>query len=425
MANGFSKEEIVYFDKLLEGYEDALVLSRAAVVTDTDQQTMERTNDTIWFPMPYIMTSYSGNDATNNFKDVTQLSVPAQINNQRHVPFYLTARQLRDAQQEGRLRDAATTKLASDMNVSVMNLASIYGSVFVKRTAAASGYADVAAADTMFTTQGIPREGRQMMLSPGDYNGMSGDLAGRQTLSKDKTLPAYEESDLGMVAGFRTFKADYAYRLTAAAGVTVTITNTQPLSYVPVAAALSADGLTENNVDNRFQNISIAVTSGAVKVGDAFQIAGVNAVHHIAKQDTGQPKTFRIVGIVSGAGGTGVVTICPPIIANDGTNPSTAQYQNVTAAPANGAAITFLNTTAAAVNPFWQGDAVQILPGRLAVRPDSGLAVMQAETKQGFQLTLTRQGSILDLSCKYRVDAIWGPFAANPEMMGCEVFGQA
>jgi hypothetical protein len=424
VANGFSKEEIVYFDKLLEAYDDALVLSRAAVVTQTDQQTMERTSDTVWFPMPYIVTSYSGNDATSNFKDVTQLSVPAQINQQRHVPFSLTARQLRDAQQEGRLREAATVKLASDINVDVMNLAAVYGSVVVKRTAAASGYADVAAADTMFTTQGIPREGRVLMLSPGDYNGMSGDLAARQTL-QGKTLAAYEESDLGMVSGFRTYKADYAYRLTAAAGVTVTITNTQPLSYVPVSTSASSDGLTQNNVDNRKQVISIAVTSGAVKVGDAFQIAGVNGVHHIAKQDTGQPKTFRIVGINTGAGGTGTVTITPPIIANDGVNPSTAQYQNVTAAPANGAAITFLNTTAAAVNPFWQGDAVQILPGRLEPKPDSGLAVMSAETSQGFQLTMTRQGSIFDLSTKYRIDAIWGSFAANPEMMGVELFGQA
>lgn len=423
MANGFSKEEVVYFDKLLEAYDDALVLSRAAKVVETDQETMERTSDTIWFPQPYIMTSYSGNDATNNFKDVVQLSVPAQINQQRHVPFYLTARQLRDAQQEGRLKDAATIKLSTDINVDVMNLTAVYGSVVVKRTAAASGFADVAAADTMFTNQGVPRDGRVMMLSPTDYNGMADNLGGRQTL-QGKTLAAYEKALVGDVSGFETFKADYAYRLGAATATGVTITNTQPLSYVPVSTAASADGLTQNNVDNRKQNISIAVTSGAVKVGDAFQIAGVNAVHHIAKQDTGQAKTYRIVGIVSGGGGTGVVTITPPIIANDGTNPSTAQYQNVTAAPTNGAAITFLNTAAANVNPFWQGDAVQILPGRLAVKPDSGLAVMSAETKQGFQLVMTRQGSINDLSTKYRIDAIWGSFAANTEMMGIEIFSQ-
>jgi hypothetical protein len=43
------------------------------------------------------------------------------------------------------------------------------------------------------------------------------------------------------------------------------------------------------------------LAGGTVKVGDAFTIAGVNAVHHITKQDTGQLKTFRITAIVSGS----------------------------------------------------------------------------------------------------------------------------
>jgi hypothetical protein len=52
-------------------------------------------------------------------------------------------------------------------------------------------------------------------------------------------------------------------------------------------------------------------------VGDRFTIAGVNAVHHISKTDTGQLKTFTVTAIVSGAGGTGTIQISPPIIAAD------------------------------------------------------------------------------------------------------------
>jgi hypothetical protein len=166
------------------------------------------------------------------------------------------------------------------------------------------------------------------------------------------------------------------------------------------------------------------VASGTVKVGDAFTIAGVNACHHITKQDTGQLKTFRITAILTGAGGSGTVQITPPIISNGGATNAEAMYQNVTATPANGAAITFLNTVTASVNPFWQGDAVQILPGRLAPAPDSGLAVMRGATDQGFELVMTRQGGINDLSTKYRVDALWGTVAAQPEMMGITLFGQ-
>lgn len=428
VANGFSKQETVMFDKMLEGFDDALVVSRMATVTDTDQTTMERTGDFLWFPQPYIMTSYSGNDATNNFKDVTQLSVPAAINSQRHVPWVLTARQLRDAQQEGRLSNGAKQKLASDINIDVMNLASNYGSVVIKRTVAATGFDDVAQADAAFTEQGIPRDTRVMGLSPRDYNNMASNLAKPQTSGLPKTATAYEKALVGEVSGFDTYKMDYAQRLNLAVpGAGVTITNTLALNYVPVATVAFVGGSGFANVDNRFQTISVTVgAAGALKAGDAFTIAGVNAVHHITKQDTGQLKTFRVVSITTGGGtaGANTVLICPPIISNDGANPSTAQYQNVAAAPTNGAALTFLNTASAYVNPFWQGDAVQILPGRLAPATDSGMAVMRGSTSQGFELVMTRQGEINQLTTKYRFDAIWGAFAANPEMMGIELFSQ-
>src|ERR1700757_650130 len=221
------------FDNLLEGFDDALVVSRMAKVTKTDQTTMERTGDNIWFPQPYIMTSYSGNDASSNFKDVTQLSVPASINSQKHVPWVLTARQLRDALQEGRLTDGAKQKLAADINIDVMNVASNYGSVVVKRTVAATGFDDVAQADAFFTEQGIPRDQRVMALSPRDYNNMASGLAKPQTSGLADTKTAYEKAYVGDVAGFETYKMDYAQRLNLAVpGAGVTITNTLALNYV-------------------------------------------------------------------------------------------------------------------------------------------------------------------------------------------------
>lgn len=423
MANGFSKEVKTAFDRILEGFDDGLVVSRMAKVTKTDQQQMERTSDTIWYPQPYIMTTYAGNDATANFKDVTQLSVPANINEQRHAPWFLTARELRDQLQSGLLVDAAKERLSSDINVDVMNKISSLGSLVVKRTVAASGFDDLALADSIMTEQGVGKSRRVIGLSPRDYNNMAGNLAKPQTSGLSKTETAYEEAYLGKVAGFSTYKMDYAQRLTAAAGVGVTITNTQPLFYTPVSTT-DFPGRGKLNVDNRFQVISIAVTSGTVKVGDCFQFATVNAVHHITKQDAGQAKTFRITRIVTGAGGTGTVEITPPIISGAGGTPAELQYQNVTNSPANAAPITFLNTAAAYVNPFWQGDALQIFPGRLDPQESAGMAVMRASTDQGFELVMTAQGNINDLATKYRIDLLWGVLVANTEMAGIELFSQ-
>jgi len=421
MANAFSKEERVAFEDILEGFQDALVLSRNVSVYNTDSTMMERTNDIIWRPQPYIAQSFDGTDMTSNFKDFTQLAVPSTIGFSKSVPWTLTAKELRDALQEGRLGDAAKQKLASDINVAVMNVASQQGTLVVKRTAAASGFDDVAQAEAIMNEQGVQSFDRYMALSTRDYNGMASNLAGRQTLT-GKPLTAYEKAYIGMVASFETYKLDYATRLTAAAGTTVTVNGANQY-YTPKATSTAGTGETQN-VDNRFQNLTIAVGGGTVKVGDAFTIAGVNAVHHITKQDTGQLKTFRITAIVSGSGGSGVVQISPPIISGGGSTDAELEYKNVTATPANGAAITFLNTVAANVNPFWQKDSLEILPGRYAVPSDAGTAVMRASTDQGIELVMQKFYDIDTMKTKYRLDTLFGVVNKQPEMSGIILFSQ-
>lgn len=421
MANAFSKEERVAFEDILEGFEDALVLSRNVSVYNTDSEMMERANDQIWRPQPYIAQSFDGTDMTSNFKDFTQLAVPSTLGFSKSVPWTLTAKELRDAMQEGRLGDSAKQKLASDINVAIMNVASQQGTLVVKRTAAASGFDDVAQAEAIMNEQGVQAFDRYLALSTRDYNGMAGNLAARQTLN-GKTLTAYEKSFVGMVASFDTYKLDYATRLTAAAGVTVTVNGANQY-YTPKATSTASTGETAN-VDNRYQNLTIGVVSGTVKVGDAFTIAGVNAVHHITKQDTGQLKTFRITAIVSGSGGAGVVQISPPIISGGGSTDAELEYKNVTATPANGAAITFLNTVAANVNCFWQKDALEILPGRYAVPTDAGTAVMRASTDQGIELVMQKFYDINTMKTKYRLDTLFGVVNKQPQMSGIILFSQ-
>ena len=421
MANSFSKEERVAFENILEGFNDALVLSSLVTKYNTNGQQMERSSDTIWRPMPYIAQSYDGSDATSNFGDNTQLSVPATIGYQKHSTALLTAKELRDALQENRLGQAAAQKLASDINVAVLSVASNQGTLVVKRTTAAGGYSDVAEADAVMNEQGVMMTDRRFALSSRDYNGMAADLAARQTMNNIPT-EAYRRSYVGEVAGFQTFKMDYANRLTARAGTSVTINGANQY-WVPKATSTAATGET-SNVDNRYQTIAITVGGGTVKVGDAFTIAGVNAVHHITKQDTGALKTFRIVEIVTGSGGTGTVKISPAIISAQGGSDAEEQYKNVTATPANGAAITFLNTVTASVNCFWHRDAIELLPASLAVPSDAGADIMRATTDQGVELVMQKQFDINTQKTKYRWDTLFGVSMVNPEMAGIMLFSQ-
>lgn len=424
MANAFSKEERVAFDLLLEGFNDQLVLSNAVKIFKNDQTMMARTNDIIWRPQPYIGLSYNGLDQTGNFKDQTQLSVPARINQYKSSPFQMNALELRDALQEGRLGDSAKQKLASDINVFITNLVTAQGTLVVKRTVAASGYDDLAQCDAIMNEQGVTASvGRRMAAySSRDYNSMAGNLAGRQTINE---LPrtAYERALVASnIAGFDVLKMDYAPRINAATATGVTMTGANQF-YTPAATTTDVNG-GGINVDNRYQTIGVTVGASTIKVGDAFTITGVNAVHHITKQDTGQLKTFRVIAIVTGAGGTGTIQISPPIISGQGATVAELQYQNVTATPAALAPITFLNTANAAINPFWTESAIELLPGRIAFPDDAGMQVMRATTDQGMEVVMVKQGNIDTGNIKYRVDTFFGGVMNNPEMCGIELFNQ-
>ncbi len=421
MANEFSKEERVAFETILEGFQDQLVLSKNVAVYNTDQSMMERAGNTIWRPQPYIAQSFDGEDQSANFKEYTQQSVPATIGFKKSVPWLLSAAELRDALQEERLGDAAKQKLASDINRAVLDVASLQGTLVVKRAAAATGFDDVALCEAIMNEQGVPSYDRYLALSTRDYNGMAANLASRQTMN-GKPLTAYEKAYVGQIASFDTFKLDYARRSPAAAGGAAITMSTLPAGvnvYVPKATSVATTG-ERGNVDNRYQTITTTATANVV-AGDSFTIANVNAVHHITKQDTGQLKTFRVIQILTGT----TMVISPPLITGQGATDAELQQQNcvVNVAAAN-AAIVFLNTVAAQTNAFWQKDAIEILPGRYAVPTDGGPSVMRGTTDQGIELVMQKSYDIKTMKTLYRLDTLFGVVNKAPEMSGIILFSQ-
>lgn len=423
MANAFSKEERVAFENILEGFSDALVLSRNVSVYNTDSVTMERARDTIWRPMPYIAQSFTstvGSSIASNYDDMTQLSVPATLGFSKTSAWKLNAKELRDALQEGRLGTAARQKLASDINVAVMNVAANQGTLVVPVAGAAGDYDDVALCDSIMNEQGVPMEDRYLALNSRDYNGLAGNLAAAtRSFGNAKSDKAYERSYVGMVAGFETYKLDYGNRLTAQATAVTIATNGAQVRYVPQATSTSVGG--QINVDNRYQTVTVSTTVG-VNAGDAFQIAGIEAVHHITKLSTGQLKTFRVISVDSGT----TMTISPPMIgANSAPTDAELQYKNIEVASTSAtASINWLNDNAAGVNCFWHKNAMELLPGRYAVPSDAGVAIMRASTDQGIELVMQKFYDIDTMTTKYRLDTLFGVTMSNPEMAGILIFGQ-
>lgn len=423
MANAFSKEEIVAFENILEGFNDALILSKNINVYNTNGVTMERARDTMWRPQPYIAESFTrtvGTSIASSIATMTQLSVPSTLGFKQCSAWQMDALELRDALQEDRLGSAAKQKLASDINLAVMDVAAAQGTLVVPVTGAAGDYDDIALCDSIMNEQGVMSEDRYLALSSRDYNGMAGNLAAStRSFTGNKSANAYERSYVGPVAGFETYKLDYANRCNANSATRTIATNGSQVRYVPKATTTTVAGVL--NVDNRYQTVTVSSTTG-ILAGDAFTITGIQAVHHITKRTTGQLKTFRVISIVDGTS----MVISPPIIgANSSPTDAEQQYKNVEVASTSAtASLNFLNTVASNINPFWRKDSIELLPGRYAVPDGSGVDVLRAATDQGIELVMTKKFDPLTFNTLYTLDTLYGVVMTNPEMAGVLIFNQ-
>ena len=436
MSNSFSKEEKVSFEQMLEGFNDALVMSRNVNIYNYNQTDAARTTampasvspnyGTIWRPQPYIMPSVTSVPGTPiTFGDKTQLTVPASITNLKTEAWGMTSVELRDALQEGRLAQGANQKLASDINVAVMQTATALGSLVVTTGTPAGSFDDIALCDSIMNETGVASDNRYLSLSSRSYNGLAGNVVGttRSFGTNNRSDKAFERAYVGMVSSFDTYKQDYALRKTAAAGVALTVSTLNAggnVNYVPLATNTGVAGIL--NVDNRFQTITLSSNVG-VAAGDAFTIAGIDSVHLITKQSTGELKTFRVVSV----GAANTIVITPPIIsAANAPTQSEVQYQNCERSGLGGAAqaIVFLNTTTADYNCFWHKSSIELLPGRLAIPENAGVAVMRATTDQGIEVVMQKQFDIASSLTQYRVDVLFGTAMLNPEMAGILLFDQ-
>jgi len=412
MANSFSKEDRTLFEDTLQEFNDQCVISKNVAKFGTDGELMERANDTINRPVPYIANSQTRTvgSAVTAF-DATQLKVPATLSYSPNVTFNLDALEMRDGLQGNKLSKAASQRLSSDLNNSVRDVVSLEGTLIVPVSGAAGDYDDIASAESMMLEQGLDNYARCLALTARDYNGLAGNLASR-VLDNSKSLTAYERSSIGIIAGFDTLKIDAGKRIAdAAAGGSITIaTNGAQVQYAPTATA-----------DNRTQQVTFSSTT-SMAVGDAFTIAGIEAVHHITKESTGQLKTFRISSVDSGT----LATISPPLIgANSTPADAEIQYKNIEVASTSAtAAVVWLNANAASANPFWVKESIEILPGRYAVPSGQGVEVLRGTTDQGIELVMGKSFSNSTFKTLYTFDIFYGVVNCNPEMNGSILFGQ-
>ncbi len=412
MANDFSKEELTVFEEVHDTFEKTLTMSQRAGRYNMGEIEGERHSDTVWRPQPFIALNQDGLDLTGNTADDLQrLVVPARVTTHKNVLWQLDALEARDPWNQSQQNRAAGQRLAAEVQMALARMVSDTSQLVVKRGTLV-GYSDFAECEARLTEIGVDPGGRSMFLNTRDKNAVADNLALRQDVGPQRVEAAISSSELRPYAGFGMFSEDLMPTLGAAAGGAITVSGAGQ-AHTPVADSVVAGG-ERAHVDNRSQLLTVSATAN-VAIGDAFEIANVNACHLITKEDTGIPFTGRVWEIVDGT------TLRVSAMVDSGP------YQNVVTGPADAAPFTWLNTTAGQVNVFWKDNSVEILPGRISTSQLSqgGIGIMSSSTTQGITITMMRSSDMRSTVTEYRFHIYFGVANLQPLFNGVLLSGQA
>jgi hypothetical protein len=203
--------------------------------------------------------------------------------------------------------------------------------------------------------------------------------------------------------------------VTRAAGLDFVMSQVVPkhtvgaLGGTPLTNGATADGATSVVTDGW-----TAAAANRLKEGDVVQFAGVYAVNPQTKQSTGQLKDFVVTADVASDGsGNATIPISPAIIAS-------GAYQNVTAVPADGAAVTTFGHASSYAgiqcpqNIVFHKSAIALCVVPLE-KIDGEEMTIATDPETGLSVRLWTAGNILTGKGIKRFDILFGSKVVRPE----------
>lgn len=415
MANSLTKVEAIAWEKACEAFEANNVFAQNAEVYKPSAGFAEQAGQIVRIPYANQIESSTGLDTTSQTKDITDVTVPISLaaSDIKNSKFAVNAI---EGNFERRIADnmrAAVRKLSSDVSTEIANKIIDEGSLVGTSTSTLTNYSDFAKAGTILDELEATTSDRFMYLPPRMAAGVANELGSRAT-DNSRDHMAYTDGRLPNIDAFNTFKTNALKSVSrsAASGVTVNGANQN----VSVVAYKSDTTPSAGTVDDpRYSVVTMSVSHGLV-AGDVITIAGVNRVGIDSKTDTGQLMTFRVKSV-----DTNDVTVSPAII-------SSGAYKNVSAAPANSAAVTVRNTADAQPAVFTTKEAVNLFCSDLnfSLLEGSNQVVLDTYTSSsGLSIAFIRWGDGDTTSTNHRLTVWCKPNVVDPTKCGILLPSQA
>ena len=412
MANQFSNTAQQAFEMSLEIFDSEPSTLSKMRTFEAPMTEMVKGGLTVHRPQQQFAQVLKGRDLTGQESDIVELWYPVTLLESQisSTFFQIDAVERNDPRRlKEKMRSQVRHLLAEADTRMVTDIAN-KGTQVSRIVGAADQYDDYAEAEAILGEQGVPLSERRCMgLDHRGWRSVAADLAKSQGQFRPATAEdAYRQSSVPNIAGFDTYRAQYVPPI-AAAGADTTV-NGAGQKLVPSPNV----GATQSLQDNRSMNITVTSTAGAA-AGGCLTIAGVNSIDMVRKTDTGQLKTFRVLAVVDGT----TLTISPAIIDPAGGTDAEAQYGNVSATPANGAAVSYLNDVQATPSVFWVESAAEVVHAKLDIdEKTAGMMVGQESTANGIQLYMFADSTIETLVTQYRLSMWVEPSVNCPEACG-------
>lgn len=331
--------------------------------------------DTLKIRQPNQYTVRTG--ATLSAQDTQESSIDLKVTTQKGVDLNFSSVELTLSLDDfsKRILEPAMSVLAAHIEADAQSMfKDVYQSTW--NNGAGCTYDQVLDGKVVLNNSLAPTSSRMANLNSRDMADLVKDTKtlfnGQEAISKQ-----YREGYMGRAAGF-----DFAE-------------NTIWPGYTRGAGA----GYLVNGAGQSGASLVVGTGTGAVNAGDVFTIAGVFRVHPETKQPTSVLQQFVVTS--AHGGGAGALAISPAIV-------TTGAKQNVSAAPANGAAVTFAGTASTAVGTsmLYQEEAFAFATADLVM--PSGVDFASRQVLDGISMRIVRQYDINSDKFPCRLDVLYG-----------------
>lgn len=341
--------------------------------------------------------------ATRVSSDVVEGTVPLAIDTQKHVSWDFVSSDLTltiDNYSERYIKPAMI-ELAQQVETSLMGLYTTVSNWVGTAGTTPSTFLALGAARQRLVENAAPvGEKLNAVLNPAAALQVANDM--KLQFQPEKQLRAIEQVKLGKYAGLDTYEAQSIVNHTVG-----------PLGGTPLVngANQHSNSSPQANSQSLITDGWTAAAASRLKAGDVFTIANVFAVNPKNYATYSYLKQFTVVSDVSSDGsGNATLTISPAIV-------TTGPYQNVSAAPADNAALTIVTgtaNTAYAQNLCFHRNAFALVMADLDM-PD-GAAFKARESAENLSVRVVKQYDIDADRDIIRLDILYGVKTIYPEL---------